>query len=224
MNQTYYALAFLIAYIGVISIMEYLHRYHNVKADNTRKMAHAAAAVSSLLFLLAFDSFWYVFVLGIIFFLIFWFGRKYNILKSMEPVGRKTSGTYLLPMSVFLIFLISKQLDNPIYFALPVLIVGISDPLAGFFGINYRHRTRGIDIFGLKFEKTVLGSAVFFVSAFAVSLPVLYYFGFTGSLLFQLTVYVTLLSTTVEMVSEKGIDNITVPLAVIALLYFFVTV
>jgi phytol kinase len=219
MSQGLLAVAFLIAYCGVIITMEYLHRYQDVHAETTRKMAHTLATVSSLLFLLAFDSYGYVLILAIIFFLIFFIGRKYKILRSMEPEGRRTSGTYLLPLSIFLVFVISQQLNNHLYFALPVLIVGISDPLAGYFGFHYRHKTRKIDILGYSFEKTVLGTQVFFSSAFVVSLGVLYFFDFPGIQMFLIALIVAAWAASVEMVSERGYDNITVPIAVIGLLY-----
>jgi phytol kinase len=200
--------------------MELLYRRYDVGAEITRKIAHTSATISSLLFLLAFDSYWYVLVLGIIFFVIFYVGRRYNILKSLESVGRRTSGTYLLPLSVFIVFLISQKLDNQMFFILPILIVGISDPLAGYFGYAYQHKTQKIFLLGLAFDKTILGSTVFLGSSFIVSLLVLIAYGFSGQALAFATILVTITSTFVEMISERGFDNLTVPLAVMALLYF----
>jgi phytol kinase len=219
-NQILYAVGFLLAYLGVIALMELLHRRYDIGAEITRKIAHTSATISSLLFLLAFDSYWYVLILGIIFFVIFYIGRRYNILKSLESVGRKTSGTYLLPLSVFIVFLISQKLDNQMFFILPILIVGISDPLAGYFGYAYQHKTQKIILLGLAFDKTILGSMVFLASSFIVSLLVLIAFGFSGQTLLISTILVTITSTFVEMISERGFDNLTVPLAVMALLYF----
>ncbi len=219
-HQVFYAAGFLLAYIGVIALMEYLHRYYGVKAEYTRKMAHASATISSLLFLVAFDSYWYVFVLGIIFFIIFYFGRKYNILQSLESVGRKTSGTYILPMSVFLIFLISQKLGSQLFFILPVLIVGISDPLAAYVGNAYSSQSNGVLFLGRRFNKTILGTTAFMISALMVSLAVLFVYEYTGYPLLFLSFGVAIVAAFVEMISEGGLDNITVPLAVIALLYF----
>lgn len=217
--QVLYAIGFLLAYLGVIALMEVLHRRYDIGAEITRKIAHTSATISSLLFLLAFDSYWYVLVLGIIFFVIFYLGRRYNVLKSLEAVGRKTSGTYLLPLSVFIVFLISQKLDNQMFFILPILIVGISDPLAGYFGYAYQHKTQKIVLLGLSFDKTILGSLVFLGSSFIVSLFVLIAYGFNGQALFIMTLLVTITATFVEMISERGFDNLTVPLAVMALLY-----
>lgn len=218
--QVFYAAGFLLAYIGVIGFMEYLHRNYGVKAEYTRKMAHASATISSLLFLVAFDSYWYVFALGIIFFVIFYLGRKYNILRSLESVGRKTSGTYILPMSVFLIFLISQKLGSQLFFILPVLIVGISDPLAAYVGNAYSSQSAGVLFLGRRFNKTILGTTVFMISALMVSVAVLFAYEYTGYPLLLLSLAVAVVAAFVEMISEGGLDNITVPMAVIALLYF----
>ncbi len=219
-NQILYFVGFLLAYVCVILIMELLHRKWGIKAEYTRKIAHAGATLSSLLFLLVFDSWWYVLALGAIFFVVFFIGRQYKIFKSLDSVSRKTSGTYLLPLAVFLVFFIAKQANNQMFFILPILIVGISDPLAGFFGSTYEHKTSKIKFFKWNFEKTFLGSLVFLTSSSLISLSVLSHYGFSGNELLLMTLWVTLIATTTEMLSEHGFDNITVPMAVVALLYF----
>lgn len=218
-NQFLFVLLFTAAYVMVILASELYYRRFSVNPEYTRKIAHTLASLSSLLFLPAFDSFLYVLLLAFIFFLIFFFGRKFGWIRSFDSVGRKTAGTYLLPLGVFLLFFIAEMADNPIHFILPVLILGISDPLAGFIGTKYKANTHGVVLFGRKFNKTWLGTYVFFISALFITIPVLFWFGITGAPLFFFSLIVALSAAAVEAISEGGIDNISVPLVVSFLLF-----
>lgn len=211
---------FTFAYIMVILISEMYYRRSSVNPEYTRKFAHTLASLSSILFLLAFDSFVYVLLLTIVFFLIFFLGRKFKWIKSFDSVDRKTAGTYLLPVGIFILFFITEMANNHIHFILPVLILGISDPLAGYIGTLYKTNTPQIVLLGRKFNKTWLGTFVFFLSALSIAVPVLFWYEVRGASLLYISLIIAGAAALLEAVSEGGIDNITVPVMISFLLFF----
>ncbi len=217
----FFVFLFTVSYLGVIVISEYFYRKYLFNPEYSRKVAHSVASISSLLFLVAFDSYWYVFWLTVIFFTIFYVGRQKRVIRSFDSVGRKTAGTYLLPVAIFILFVISEYTGTTLYFVLSVLIVGVSDPLAGFFGTFYEKSSSKLVILGYNFDKTPVGSLAFLLSSLVISYLVLQFFSYTGTELLLLTMLVSLVATITELVSRNGTDNLTVPIMVSLLIYFF---
>ena len=219
MNQIVVTALFSIGFILIIIFNEYLFRKYNLKPEYSRKLAHILACLSSLLFLVTLNSHWSVLFLGLSFFIILYLGKKHNKTKSIDSVKRKTIGSYILPVSIYLLFFISEKLANDLYFVLPLLILGISDPLAGLFGTYYKNNTRTINFVNITFNKTILGSVVFFISSFLISIITLYLFNFEISKTLGISLTIAVFTTITEIVSSKGIDNISVPLMTTLLLY-----
>ncbi|MFN3554755.1 MAG: hypothetical protein ACK4VN_02190 [Bacteroidales bacterium] len=219
-HQLFFAILFLVSYLFVIGFGEYVFRRYKLNSEYVRKVSHAVATLSSLLFLLAFQSYLYVLGLAVVFFVIFFLGRKFGIIRSLESVGRRTAGTYLLPVGIFFLFWFARYAGNELLYILPVLIVGISDPLAGYAGTAWQSRTRKISLLGYTFDKTLLGSSVFFLSAWMISIWVLWFFHTTGKDLLIVSVLVAMVAPLAEAVSEKGFDNLSVPLVVAGVLWW----
>ena len=218
-RQLLYTLLFIVVFLFLIFICEILYRKFKLKAETTRKLAHIAAALFSLVFLYTFQSYAYVVILGVIFFLLLFIGKRYQFFISIESVQRKTSGSFLLPLSICSLFVISKISENQLFFVLPILVLSLSDPLASIAGTTFKGRTKNIYIFRQKLDKTYLGSIVFAVSTMSISVVVLYLYNFSGFPLIGLSVIITLTATVVEMLSYNGYDNLTVPHVILLLLY-----
>ncbi len=202
-------------FFGFIFIMiftEYVQKRYKVNSEHTRKFAHITASLSSLIFIFTVESHWYVLFVGGTLGLVLFIGKQKGYIKSITSVDRKTGGSYILPFSIYLIFLISDIFDNDLLFILPILILGISDPLAGIFGRKYKNKTKEISVLPYNFNKTFLGSSIFFISAFLISLLSLYFFDYSISNIILLSILIAISTTIVEIVSSKGIDNISVPL------------
>jgi phytol kinase len=164
-----------------------------------------------------------VVILGVIFFFVLFIGKRYNLFKSIYSIKRKSAGSYLLLASISLLFFISKEADNSLLFILPLLILAISDPLACIFGTWYQHKTRKIILFKREYDKTILGSSVFFISALVISITVLTFFSFTLTQIIIWSILLAALGTFIEIVSLNGTDNLTVPLVICLVLYFLST-
>ena len=221
-SQILITVAMLVGYLGVIFASELIYKNFKIDPEYTRKMSHVVASLSCVVFLLFIESHWYILYLGIFFFLLLYFGRKYKLFKSIDSVDRKTGGSYLFPLAIYLIFMLSDVFDNKIYFILPLIILGISDAIAGILGKVYAHRTKTIMIGNYSTGKTYLGSMGFLLSSLILMLIILYIYGISFPEIIWWSVLFAISLTITEAVSSKGTDNLTVPLVAAFLIWLMI--
>ena len=131
-------------------------------------------------------------------------------------------GSYMLPLSIYLTFLMSDLRDDKFLFILPMLILGISDPMAAIVGMSLVKNNHKIQIFGIKTKKSLFGSAAFFITSFVISLIALYFNRDVFDLkTFWLALLLAFVGTISELVSWRGSDNLTIPLCVAIVLMSF---
>ncbi|MFW5773538.1 MAG: phosphatidate cytidylyltransferase [Tangfeifania sp.] len=218
-NQIVLTVLFLFGITFLLIFNELVYRRLGLKGEITRKFAHFTGALSTITFPYLFKSHWYVLILGLIFFIVLFISRNHTYLKSIHDIDRKSLGSYLLPVSIYLTFLAADLMDNQFLFILPILVLAICDPVAGIMGINLQQYNHKIKIFKLKLNKTWLGSLSFFVSCLIISIIALYFNqqGFTMKT-FGLALVVALVSTLTEMFSWRGTDNLVIPMSVLLVL------
>lgn len=198
------------------------YRRFKVNGEITRKFAHFTATLAVVPFPYIFTSHWYVLILASLFFAVLLITHQIKQLKSIHDIGRKSMGSYLLPVSIYLTFLISNLSDNKFLFILPMLILAISDPMASILGINLVNYNNKIKIFGHKLAKTYLGSGAFFVSSFIISIIAFYFhFALFDLKTFGLALVIAIVGTLAELISWRGSDNLTIPLSVVLVLVLF---
>jgi phytol kinase len=221
-NQLTLALIYLIAISLLLIFNELVYRRLGLKGEITRKFAHFTATLSTVTFPYIFSNHWYVMVLAVIFFLLLFISRNGTQLKSIHDIDRKSIGSYLLPLSIYVTFLISNVTNNKFMYILPILILAICDPMAGILGINLKKNNHKIKIFGIHTGKTVLGSGSFLLSGFIISIIALYFNRMVFDLkTFWLALLVAVVSTLAELVSWRGSDNLFIPLSVLLILILF---
>lgn len=221
-NQVGLAIIFLIAFSLLLVFNEMVYRRLQLKGEITRKFAHFTATLTTITFPYLFDDHWYVLVLAIIFFILLFTSRNINLLKSIHDIDRISAGSYLLPLSIYLTFLVSQRLNENLFFILPMLVLAICDPVAGILGINLKEYNHNIRILKWKLNKTWLGSSSFLVSCFIVSFIALYFHQMTFDLkIFWLSLIISVTGTFAEMFSWKGSDNLFIPMSVLLILVIF---
>ncbi len=221
-QDLFFTILYTFAFSIILATGELLHHILKVKAEYTRKFSHSTATLVSLTFPLVYKSYEYVLVMGVIFFLVLLVAKHKDLLKSINDVSRKTHGSVLLPVAISGAFVTAYLLNDNKLFIIPMLILGISDSLAGIAGTLFRKKIRQIIIYGWNLKKTYLGSGVFFLTALAICLLTLHYF--TGVLSTRTIVAafaVALGAALVETFSSRGLDNFTVPLTALIILLFF---
>jgi dolichol kinase len=218
-NQIALTVLFLFAILFLLVFNEMVYRRLGLKGEITRKFAHFTATLSTITFPYLFESHWYVLILAVIFFILLFISRNRTYLKSIHDIDRESLGSYLLPVAIYLTFLISDLLNNQFLFILPILVLAISDPIAGILGINLQQYNHHIRIFNKELKKTWLGSLSFFVSCLIISIIALYFNQHTFTLkTFWLAVVVALVSSLTEMLSWRGTDNLVIPMSVLLVL------
>ena len=223
MNQElFFTILYIVAFTIILATGEVLHHILKVRAEYTRKFAHSTATIVALTFPLIFKSYEYVLVMGVVFFVVLFIAKTKDLLKSIEDVSRKTYGSVLLPVAISGAFVAANLLNDNKLFIIPILILGVSDSLAGITGVFFGKKLRQVIIYGWKLNKTYLGSVVFFLTALVISLYVLHWFtGLLSPKTLTIAFSVALGAAIVELISSKGLDNITVPLTAIMILLMF---
>jgi dolichol kinase len=218
-NQIGLTVIFLIAISLLLVFNELVYRRLGLKGEITRKFAHFTATLSTITFPYLFNDHWYVLFMAFAFFILLFVSRHRTYLKSIHDIQRISIGSYLLPVSIYLTFLVSYRLDNKFLFILPILVLAICDPVAGILGINLKQYNHRIKLFGHELQKTWLGSLSFFVSCFIISIIALYFNQQQINLqIFLIAIAVAFVSTVAEMLSWKGSDNLFIPMSVLLVL------
>ena len=217
-----YVIIYVFYFCGLLLITEYLHKKWIKNPEITRKLAHVTSTLSCILFPLLFKQHWWVLILGIIFTLLLYIAKKRKLFSSIENVGRITIGSVLLPVSIYLIFFISVQLRDFLLFIIPLLILGISDPLAGLAAILPGTSRKKVRLGNLELNKTYLGSILFFSSSFAIGLLVFLVNDFRFQYAFIYAFAIAAISSLAEVLSGRGLDNLTIPVSIEILLVLFI--
>jgi len=218
-NQIGLTIVIMIAILCVLVFTEMIYRRFGFKGEVTRKFAHFTATIATTTFPYLFNSHWYVLVLAIFFFFILFLSRHGSQLNSIHDIERKSVGGYMLPLAVYITFLIAERYNNKLMFVLPMLVLGICDPMAGILGMNFKKNNKKIRIFGHELQKTWLGSVSFLVSAFIISVIALYLYKTNFDLkTFWLAIGIASVGTVVEMLSWRGTDNLFIPISVALML------
>jgi len=211
-------IAYLLLSVGFLflfSIGELLLKFFKVSAEISRKFAHITSGLLACAFPFAFDSHWWVMAICTSFLGLLYLSAKFNFLKSINSVERKTYGSVLYPIAIYICFFLNQLFTKgsgqfQFYFT-SVLILAISDPLAAIIGGNY-------PLFRFKkiaTGKSVGGALAFFISTFIISYSFL---NFDDKILISLVI--SLLSTLVELISSNGFDNLFIPLSCYLIFFF----
>ena len=221
-NIVVLAFIYLIGIALLLIFNELVYRRLNPTGEITRKFAHFASVLATVPFPYIFPSHWYILVLALLFAAVLFFTRNGKQLKSIHDVKRKSIGSYLLPLSIYITFLISSLTGNMFIYILPMLILAISDPMAAILGINIKAYNGRIELFGKKSNKTWLGSGTFLVSSFVISLIALYFHrGVFDLKAFWLALTIGIVTTLAELISWRGSDNLSIPLSAVLILVLF---
>jgi len=194
--------------------------YHLLKIDvgYTRKFVHIMTGVIVMYFPIYFKKPIDLLIICISFFLILTLSKRVGLLKSINAIKRKSSGSTLYPLVVIICYLIQYRQGSYIYFFVPILILALADPMAEFAGKKFQYKPYSI----FKNSKTVSGSIGFMLVAFLTGLIGLYYFADVSIVIMISCAFLIALFTTLgEAVSIKGFDNLVIPLCATGVLFIF---
>ncbi len=201
-------------YLVLFALSELLYHVFKLKVELTRKFVHVGTGLLALLFPLMLGSHWWVLLLCASFAVLLSYSLRFDLLKSINAIDRRSVGSLAYPVAVYGCYLVySYQHGQLIYYYLPLMILAISDPLAALSGRRWPYGAYRI----VGANKTITGSVAFFVSAFLVtfiSWPCVHGPSLASDQVLAM-VLIALLATVAEALSRDGYDNVTIPITVI---------
>lgn len=207
----YFLFLYLITFLILLGLSEWAFKKLKVKPEYTRKLSHFISTLISLTFVYTFQSHWQVLILAVLCFLLLFIGKQKKAFQSIDNELYDSMGSYLLPVGIYLSFLIYEFSENRLLYFLPLLILAVSDPLAGITGIVLKGKTKAITILGKTLEKTYYGTVIFLVSALIISFILFFYYGYDFRQILIYSLIISFSSAFIEMISPRGTDNITIP-------------
>lgn len=212
----YYGLiASLILVVGAILLAEFFSKRKIITQESTRKLIHIGVSNWWFIFIFMFDNFWMAIIMPVIFIFFNLISYKKNLVKSMGNKKMNRMGTVYYPVSLLLAVIYAFVLDDKIIPGIGILILGYGDGLAAVIGNKYKSKVI-VDF------KTVYGTLTMFIASFVVSFVMLLIFK-NISIPYALLISLVLASfaTVFELFSPYGLDNLTVPIGVMAILALF---
>ena len=151
------------------------------------------------------NALWFAIIPPITFIILNYLSYRMNLLKAMERGGNGNLGTVYFPISLLILVVLTfGVLKNPYIGAIGILVMGYGDGLAAVIGKAYgKHKFA----FGKSIEGSLAMFIISFIVVFVVSINI-------ASILVSLILAlgVAAFATMIELLTPKGLDNLSVPL------------
>ena len=213
------ALVYAVLIAAVFLLAEILYRLAGVHAEITRKVIHLGSGAVCLSLPFFLEDHWTVLALCTLFAAVLLASKPLGFLPSLDDVRRPSQGSLYFPMAVYLCFALQRDQGDILYFLLPLLVLTVSDTAAALVGRRwplYPYAVWGE-------TKTLVGSAAFFLSAAVLGIALLATRHDPMTAL-ALGLSCSLAGTVAEAVATRGLDNLSVPLAVVGVYHWSVGV
>jgi dolichol kinase len=207
---------FLLIFLLLVIATHLLYSIGGLNPTKSRKFLHVTGGLLAMVFPSFITSQWHILLICTMAFslLAFTYYRKW--LTSVHKTERRSVGSIVFPIPVYICFLAAVEMDNNmLFYYLPVSLLTISDTLAEIGGNRWGHLSVSL----LNKRKTLIGSTCFAAATLLLSvffLVIVYKVEISKAIvpIFLLTV----VTTVAELVSSKGYDNLSVPLSALLML------
>jgi phytol kinase len=215
-----------VAFLLLFGTAECLFLFGKVRAEYTRKFVHVGTGILTILFPLLLNSHWNVLFLCGNFAIILLLSLRYGWLPSINAIQRKSHGSLCYPLAVYISFCFYEYMSKStatklpplLCFYLPVLIMALCDPAAALVGRRWPIKKYLVGAG----TKSLAGSATFFLVAVALTfglMMVVQPVDATQNRIFVLAFFVGLCTCLTEAFTPHGLDNLTIPLMTILVLF-----
>ncbi len=192
--------------VAVMAAAEGLKRWPRASQEFTRKFVHVFAGLIAITLPYLFESHWPVLLLTGRFFLILVVSARAKLLDSIHGVERRSAGAFLYPVSIYLLFVLSR--GDALLFQVPILILLLSDTLAALVGQSYGRLHYRVG----EGERSLEGSLAFLIATFlVVHIPILLWGGTSREESLLIALVLAVLVTGFEALSIRGWDNFLIP-------------
>ena len=208
------SLCYLVGISLLLVLNELNYRIWKFKGEYSRKVAHVLATLATIPFPYLFDSHWYVLGLAILFMFVLLISQRIKQLNSIHGITRLSYGSFLLPISIYLTFLIYTFSGDPVFYTIPISILAISDPVAAMVGMRFQKNNVSLAWPGRRSSKTLFGSLSFYVSSTLLCAVLLIRSGLDINYVMLVSPVIGFVGTLAELFSWRGSDNLSIPLCV----------
>ena len=203
-------------FLLLFGMAELLYRFVKVNVEYTRKFVHIGTGLLTMLFPIMFNHYIWVIFICSTFYVILTISIKLGLLPSINAIKRVSHGSLSYPVIVTLVYVFyyyktSGSSKEYLYFYIPILTMALADPVAAFIGSKFPAGKFSVG----KEQKTISGSSAFFVIACIVS------YVFLPMHDWHFVLIISVVATITEAITTKGFDNLTIPIAIAAVLYFY---
>lgn len=184
--------------------------------EASRKYVHILLCNIWIIYLIFIDSMAVACILPAAFVVINILSYKFKLLKTMEREQNDGFGTVYYAISILLTVLISYYFKNPMLGTIGILSMGYGDGFAAVIGKKIKSPQYRIG----RTTKSLAGSMTMFFVTLIISLICLY---LIGAEYFVLKAFgLSAIATVLEAISIAGLDNISVPIVLLILVYLIV--
>ncbi len=215
-DQQFYTILLAVIFMLLFGFAEMLHHKFKVRAELTRKLVHTVASILALSFPILIRDLWLVLLLCGSFIVVLLLSLRLSWLRSVNGIKRISYGSISFPAAIFFSYCFYEWMsaecgrEQIASYYIPVMVLGISDPLAALFGKRWpagKYKIAGE-------TKTLLGTACFFISALITSFIILVMLnGPAATPVWLLAFSIAAASSVAEGVTIRGLDNLTIPFA-----------
>ena len=207
----------IVASIYILVIFLTSKLFEKKGKEVTRKYIHIMLSNIWFISMAFFDNYIIAAILPMLFVIINSLSYKFNLIKIMEREDKKEGiGTVYYAISLTVLSLVTFYINKPIL-ALPgILIMGYGDGLAAVIGQKVKSKSFNI----LGSTKSIAGSATMLIVSLIISILI---FSFIGIEYLILKAFlIAIIATILEAISVKGLDNITVPIIITAIVGYII--
>ena len=209
-------IGFIVSVIYIASILVISMFLSKKGEEISRKFVHIMLSNIWFIYLFFIDSLVVACILPARFVLINILSYKFKLIKSMERENNDGFGTIYYAISILIISAFSYYLNIPMIGTLGVLVMGYGDGFAAIIGKGVNSPKYRIG----NTTKSLAGSLTMLIVSMIISCIVL---NLLGAEYFVLkAICISVLATILEAISIKGLDNISVPVILTALVYLMV--
>jgi len=207
-NEFFSAVLVTVAAFAVVAGAELARRKGGFAPELARKILHVGSGILVCFFPWLFKSATSVFILAAVFFLFLFLARIFRCLSCLSDVERRSVGELLFPISVGVLFWLSR--DKPAYYLASLLPMIVPDAAAALVGKKYGYYLFEMEDGG---KKSLEGSAAFFaLSCLATFLPLALMTDLPRNVLALAVLHLAFLIVCLEGICVGGFDNLVVPL------------
>ncbi len=196
---------------GVLVLSEWMWRTKRLTGEFGRKFIHITVG-TFVAFWPFFMSFRTIQIISLAFLVVVMMSRKLGVFKSVSTIDRRTWGDVMFAIGIGVAATLTA---SRWIFMAAILHLSLADGLAGVMGTHWG-KTNNYKVLGYK--KSVLGTATFYIISVALIVATLLLAGGERMFILPLAVFLPVAITFTENFGILGIDNILVPVLVIAVL------